>query len=70
MALLLDLSMAAERLGGISLTTVRRMIASGELPVVRLGRRVMIEEKALVQWVERAKEHGTLTEPAGNCVVG
>jgi excisionase family DNA binding protein len=59
MALLLDVPMAAERLGGISPTTVRRMIASGELPVVRLGRQVMIEEKALVEWVERVKRHRT-----------
>jgi excisionase family DNA binding protein len=55
MALLLDIPMAAETLGGISATTVRRLIAAGELPIVRLGRRVMIEEKALIEWVERVK---------------
>jgi excisionase family DNA binding protein len=58
MALLLDVSMAAETLGGISPTTVRRLITSGDLPTVRLGRRVMIEEKALVEWIERVKRHG------------
>jgi excisionase family DNA binding protein len=69
MALLLDVPMAAELLGGISPTTVRRMIASGELPIVRLGRRVMIEEKALVEWVERVKRHGT-TEKMEEAHVG
>lgn len=62
MALLLDISMAAELLGGVSSTTVCRLIAAGELPVVRLGRRVMIEEKALVAWVERVKRHGVGVE--------
>jgi excisionase family DNA binding protein len=59
MALLLDIPMTAETLRGISSTTVR-LIAAGELPVVRVGRRIMIEEKALVEWVERVKkQNGT-----------
>jgi excisionase family DNA binding protein len=70
MALLLDIPMAAETLGGISSTTVRRLIASGELPIVRLGRRVMIEEKALVEWVERAKRHRATEELVGVGHVG
>lgn len=59
MTLLVDIPMAAETLGGISSTTVRRLIASGELPVIRVGRRVMIEQSALVEWVDRVKKHGT-----------
>jgi excisionase family DNA binding protein len=55
MALLLDISDAAQTLGGISKVTVRRLIATGQLPIVRLGRRVLIEETALVDLVERNK---------------
>ena len=62
MALLLDIPMAAETLGGVSSTTVRRLIAAGELPIVRLGRRVLIEEKSIVEWIERVKRHGSETE--------
>jgi excisionase family DNA binding protein len=56
MSLLVDIPGAAEELGGISLTTVRRLIAAGELPTIRLGRRVLIEEAALVDWVQRTKQ--------------
>jgi excisionase family DNA binding protein len=56
MALLVDIPGAAEELGGISATTVRRLIAAGELPIIRLGRRVLIEEAALVDWVQRTKQ--------------
>jgi excisionase family DNA binding protein len=64
MALLLDIPMAAETLGGVSATTIRRLIASGELPVIRVGRRIMIEEKAIVEWIERTKEHAPSSEKA------
>jgi excisionase family DNA binding protein len=56
MALLLDIDGAAETLGKVSSTTVRRLIAAGELPIIRLGRRVLIEEAALVDWVQRCKQ--------------
>jgi excisionase family DNA binding protein len=61
MPLLVDIPMAAETLGRISATTVCRLIASGELPSVRVGRRVMIEEKVLVEWLERVKRHASAT---------
>jgi excisionase family DNA binding protein len=64
MPLLVNIPMAAETLGGISATTVRRLIAAGELPVVRVGRRIMIEEKAIVAWIERVKGHESATEKA------
>ena len=64
MALLVDIPMAAETLGGISTTTVRRLIAAGQLPVVRVGRRIMIEEKAIVEWIEHLKVHAPATEKA------
>lgn len=37
-ALLWDLAEAARQLGGVSPRTVRRLIASGALPAVRIGR--------------------------------
>jgi excisionase family DNA binding protein len=55
MRLLMDIPQAAEILGGISKETVRRLIASGELPIVRLRGRVLIEEAALVELVQRNK---------------
>jgi excisionase family DNA binding protein len=54
-ALLLDIPTTAEALGGVSHTTVRRLIAAGELPVVRVGRRIMVEEKALTDWIQQQK---------------
>ena len=69
MALLLDIPMAAATLGGVSSTTVRRLIASGELPIIRLGRRVMIEQSALIEWVERVKQNRT-TEKMEEAHVG
>ena len=41
---------AAEKLG-VSLPTVDRLIAKGDLPAVRLGRSVKIHEGLLDEWV-------------------
>lgn len=60
--LLLDLTEAARRLGGISTRTVRRLIECGELPSVRVGRRITIPIAALRTWVAKqcplAHTHG------------
>jgi excisionase family DNA binding protein len=53
MRLLMDIPQAAEMLGGISKETVRRLIVTGELPIVRRRGRVLIEETALRELVER-----------------
>jgi excisionase family DNA binding protein len=53
MRLLMDIPQAAAMLGGISKETVRRLIATGELPIVRIRGRVLIEEAALHELVER-----------------
>ncbi|MGY6215903.1 helix-turn-helix domain-containing protein [Methylolobus aquaticus] len=42
---------AARLLGGISVRTVRRLIEAGELPVVRIGRRLTVPVEGLRAWV-------------------
>jgi len=46
----------AANLIGISRTTAYRMVQSGELPAVRVGRRVLILKKPLMEMLE-AEEH-------------
>lgn len=57
MAMLVDVRSAAKELGGIGESTLRRMIGRGLVPVVRIGRRVLIEREALSQIVERSVEN-------------
>jgi len=45
--LLVDVRTAAKTLGGIGESTLRRWIAEGRVPVVRLGRRVLIRPRDL-----------------------
>jgi excisionase family DNA binding protein len=40
-----------------SLPTLDRMIRRGELPVVRVGRRVLLRESTVNEWI-RTHEHG------------
>jgi excisionase family DNA binding protein len=40
-----------------SLPTLDRMIRRGELPVVRVGRRVLLRESTVNEWI-RSHEHG------------
>jgi excisionase family DNA binding protein len=42
---------AAEKLGGISVRTIRRLVASGALPVLRVLSRVLIPAEALRAYV-------------------
>ena len=46
----------AARLIGISRATAYRMVSSGDLPAVRVGRRVLILKKPLMEMLE-AEEH-------------
>jgi excisionase family DNA binding protein len=46
----------AARLIGISRATAYRMVRSGDLPAVRVGRRVLILKKPLMEMLE-AEEH-------------
>ena len=43
----------------VSVRTVRRWIAAGELPVVRLGRSVRVRKSALVMFLRRAEDDRT-----------
>ena len=51
---LLSVEQAAESLG-ISRPLVARMIASGELPSLRIGRRRLIDAADLARWVDDRK---------------
>ena len=51
---LLSVEQAAESLG-ISRPLVARMIASGELPSLRIGRRRLLDAADLAAWVDRRK---------------
>jgi excisionase family DNA binding protein len=42
---------ARQALGGISGSTLRRLIRAGDLPAVRIGRRVMVHRDALEAFV-------------------
>jgi excisionase family DNA binding protein len=44
------------RIWGVSLPTAYRMMASGEIPVVRLGRRVRVSRRELERWIERQSQ--------------
>ena len=39
-------------LGGVKITTIRRWIAKGLVPVVRLGRRVFVKESVIDRIIE------------------
>lgn len=42
-----------------------RMMATGELPVVRIGGSVRVDRRALAKWI-RSKAAGPVSTPAGN----
>jgi excisionase family DNA binding protein len=46
---LLSLQETSKRLGGISLALLRKAIADGRLPAVRVGRRVLLDEEYIEQ---------------------
>lgn len=50
----------AQRLG-ISLRTVRRMIERGELPVIKVGRRTLVELAEVRKWLAGCE----VSKPAG-----
>lgn len=52
--MLLDVETTARELGGLGLSTVRRLIREGQLRSVRVGRRVLIAREALEEFVQGA----------------
>jgi excisionase family DNA binding protein len=53
MARFLTIPQAAQRCG-LSETTLRRLSRDGHLPVVRIGRRTLIADVRLDQWIAEA----------------
>jgi excisionase family DNA binding protein len=56
--LLLRIPEVAETLG-IGRTKIYEMIATGELPTIRVGRAVRISVNTLQKWVEEREQQGT-----------
>ncbi len=48
----------AARLIGVSRSTAYRLVRDGELPAVRVGRRVLILKKPLMQMLEAEEDTG------------
>ncbi|PWB41403.1 MAG: hypothetical protein C3F19_06400 [Rhodocyclales bacterium] len=63
--LLWPLPEAARQLGGLSVRTVRRLIERGEIPMVRVGRRVTVPAEAVRAWVARGMSHAHNSHRAG-----
>jgi excisionase family DNA binding protein len=55
--LLLRIPEVAEKLG-IGRTKIYEMIATGELPTIRIGRAVRISVTTLQKWVEEREQQG------------
>jgi excisionase family DNA binding protein len=54
--MLLDIRQAAQHLG-LGESTVRDLIAGGQLAALRVGRRILVEESALLEFIaERRSE--------------
>jgi excisionase family DNA binding protein len=53
--ILLDIKQAGQLLGTTH-WVVRSLIWAGEIPFVRLGRKLMLDRRDLLAWVERTKE--------------
>lgn len=53
-SLLLDLP-AASGFSGLTVWQLRGLIASGEIPVVRVGRKLYVRRQTLQRWAERAE---------------
>jgi hypothetical protein len=53
-SLLLDLT-AASSVSGLTVWQLRGLIASGEMHVVRVGRKIYVRRQTLVRWAERAE---------------
>lgn len=51
--LLWSIDEAARILGDVSIRTVQRLIERREFPVIKVGRRVMIPARAILEWVDQ-----------------
>jgi excisionase family DNA binding protein len=53
-SILLDLRRASSAVG-VTVWQLRGLIASGEIPVVKVGRKLYLRRQTLVRWAERAE---------------
>lgn len=53
---LLSLKTGAAPYLGISYWSLRALIERGEIPIVRMGRRILVDIEDLNSWIERNKE--------------
>jgi excisionase family DNA binding protein len=53
-SILLDLPRASSVVG-VTVWQLRGLIASGEIPVVKVGRKLYLRRQTLVRWAERAE---------------
>jgi hypothetical protein len=53
-SLLLNLPNASS-VSGLTVWQLRGLIASGEIPVVKVGRKLYLRRQTLVRWAERAE---------------
>ena len=56
---LLSLQEATKKLGGISLSLLRKAVADGRLEVIRVGRRVLVD----AEYLEKQLRSGQLFRP-------
>ncbi|TAM46300.1 MAG: DNA-binding protein [Gammaproteobacteria bacterium] len=63
--LLWSLSEAARQLGDVSTRTVRRLLVRGDLPSVRVGRRLCVPSLAVREWVTKQSGPAHNPERAG-----
>ena len=55
--LLWNLEEVARQLGGVSVRTIERMIADGELTLIRIRKRRMIAAEVVRTWITRQNDH-------------
>jgi len=63
--LLWSVEEAAHQLGEISIRTIQRLIDRGELPLVKVGRRVMIPVSAIREWIDQQAQSAHNQQGAG-----
>ena len=62
-ALTFTIPEAADALG-LSPDTVRTMVAAGDIPTLRIGRRLLISRTALARWVDNPEGHQVPSRPS------
>jgi excisionase family DNA binding protein len=62
--LLWSLEETARQLGGVSTRTVRRLLERGDLPAVRIGRRVTVPAEAVRHFITQSIPAGHMEPPA------